>query len=68
MSKSTQKDTKKSKKMGRPATGQGQQIGTRWPDDILYRVDEWRRIQPDIPTRPDALRRLVLIGLAAEKK
>ncbi|CEJ86852.1 conserved hypothetical protein [Hyphomicrobium sp. GJ21] len=68
MNRSNKKDTKKSTKMGRPATGQGQQIGTRWSDDVLRRVDDWRRVQPDIPTRPEALRRLVLRGLEVDKK
>jgi hypothetical protein len=32
------------------------------------KVDEWRRVQADIPTRAEALRRLVEIGLRAEQK
>ena len=32
------------------------------------KVDEWRRVQPDIPTRAEAMRRLVEIGLAAEQQ
>ncbi|AHB50449.1 hypothetical protein W911_16895 [Hyphomicrobium nitrativorans NL23] len=31
------------------------------------KVDEWRRVQPDIPTRAEAIRRLVEIGLTTEK-
>ena len=31
------------------------------------KVDEWRRMQPDIPTRAEAIRRLVAIGLVAEQ-
>jgi hypothetical protein len=30
------------------------------------KVDEWRRLQPEIPARAEAIRRLVEIGLAAE--
>jgi hypothetical protein len=33
----------------------------------LSRVDEWRRGQPDIPTRAEAVRRLVDKGLEADK-
>lgn len=32
------------------------------------KVDAWRRVQPDIPTRAEALRRLVEIGLLTEQK
>lgn len=32
------------------------------------KVDAWRRVQPDIPTRAEALRRLVEIGLLSEQK
>lgn len=27
--------------------------------DLLRRVDEWRRTQPDIPSRAEAVRRLI---------
>lgn len=29
-------------------------------------IDDWRRQQPDIPTRPEAIRRLIERGLEAE--
>src|ERR1700761_768008 len=61
MKSATKKDTKKLP--GRPATGIGIQIGTRWPADIVRNVDEWRRKQDDLPGRPEAIRRLVEIGL-----
>lgn len=32
------------------------------------KVDEWRRQQDEIPTRAEAIRRLVEAGLAAESK
>jgi len=32
------------------------------------RVDEWRRLQPEIPARAEAIRRLVEIGLVAEQQ
>jgi hypothetical protein len=65
MKKATKRDTKKSR--GRPSTGIGIQIGTRWPADIVRLVDEWRREHPDLPGRPEAIRRLVELGLKAKK-
>jgi hypothetical protein len=66
MRSSTKKDTKKSP--GRPATGIGIQIGTRWPPDIVRLVDEWRRVQDDLPNRPEAIRRLVELGLTVRTR
>lgn len=34
------------------------------PLDALQNLDDWRRKQPDLPGRPEAIRRLVEIGLA----
>jgi hypothetical protein len=65
MKSATKKDTKKSR--GRPATGIGIQIGTRWPPEIVRLVDEWRREEPDLPGRPEAIRRLVELGLKVKK-
>jgi hypothetical protein len=45
----------------------GVQIGMRWQPDILSAIDDWRREQPDLPSRPDAIRRLVEQALAAGK-
>jgi hypothetical protein len=50
------------------ATGKGVQIGMRWQELALKEIDEWRRVQEDIPDRPTAIRRLVEIGLAASAK
>jgi hypothetical protein len=61
MKSAVKNDTKKS--AGRPATGIGIQIGTRWPPGIVRLVDEWRRDQDDLPGRPEAIRRLVELGL-----
>ena len=33
-------------------------MGTRIQPELLKLLDEWRRVQPDLPTRPEALRRL----------
>jgi hypothetical protein len=34
---------------------------------FLQRLDNWRRKQPDLPSRAEAIRRLVEIGLVASK-
>jgi hypothetical protein len=56
--------TKKSR--GRPKSGMGTQIGMRWHEPALKEIDNWRRQQADIPDRPQAIRRLVDLGLKAE--
>jgi hypothetical protein len=38
-------------------------IGTRVQPDLLKQIDEWRKEEPDLPTRPEAIRRLVMKGL-----
>jgi hypothetical protein len=57
--------TKKSR--GRPATGQGVQIGTRWPEATVGELDAWAEKQTDKPGRSEAIRRLVELGLKAKK-
>ena len=39
------------------------QIGVRVDDDLLKRLDDWRRKQEDVPSRPEAIRRLMELGL-----
>jgi len=51
------------KKRGRPATGIGVQIGTRWSPEVVRLVDDWRRKEADMPNRSEAIRRLVELGL-----
>ncbi|MHC2619419.1 hypothetical protein ACVIW2_001451 [Bradyrhizobium huanghuaihaiense] len=53
--------TKKSR--GRPLTGTGIQVGERWSPEAIAAIDDWRRNQSDLPGRPEAIRRLVEIGL-----
>jgi hypothetical protein len=36
--------------------------------NFLKIVDDWRRRQPDLPSRSEAIRRLVEIGLKARAK
>ena len=38
----------------------------RASEDWLRKLDDWRRKQPDIPARAEAIRRLVEKGLASE--
>jgi hypothetical protein len=38
------------------------------PDSFLETVDDWRRKQPDLPSRAEAIRRLVAIAVAGERK
>jgi hypothetical protein len=58
--------TKKSR--GRPPTGIGIQVGERWSPEAIAAIDDWRRKQDDLPGRPEAIRRLVEIGLKAKGK
>jgi hypothetical protein len=41
-------------------------VGTRVQPGLLKQIDAWRRAQPDLPSRPEALRRLAAKGLAGE--
>jgi hypothetical protein len=56
------------KRRGRPATGRGTTIGVRCQDEMLAEVDNWRRKQPDLPTRATAIRRLAKLGLTVKTK
>jgi hypothetical protein len=55
VSTSTQDNTNLRKK--RPKQP-GTFVGTRIQPELLERLDAWRREQPDMPSRPEALRRL----------
>jgi hypothetical protein len=44
------------------------QIGVRVDDEFLKLIDAWRRKQDDVPTRPEAIRRLVEIALKSKGK
>lgn len=48
------------KKVGRPPEGgPGKLLQMRLKEDDLARLDDWRRNQPDVPTRTEAIRRLL---------
>jgi hypothetical protein len=58
------------KRRGRPVTtGKGTLIGVRLLDEPLAELDAWiaRQEQPDL-SRPEAIRRLVELGLKAKGK
>jgi hypothetical protein len=38
------------------------------PAAWVRRIDDWRRLQPDLPNISEAIRRLVEMGLDASKK
>jgi hypothetical protein len=63
----TQK-TQKKKKPGRPATGQIPGRSIRLPPEIWAAIDDWRREQPDIPTRTESIRRLLAKALGSGTK
>jgi hypothetical protein len=44
------------------------QFQMRISEEFLARIDEWRRAQPDIPGRAEAIRRLVEIALGDKSK
>lgn len=62
---STINDTKKPK--GRPPVDT-EAVNVRMDRTVLEAIDEWRRRQTDLPTRPEAIRRLVEAGLAVTSK
>jgi hypothetical protein len=55
------------KKRGRPATGNDPVRSFRMPDELMDRIDTWSADQEDRPSRAEAIRRLVEIGLKAKK-
>jgi hypothetical protein len=55
------------KKRGPPATGQGIQIQVRIQPDKLTTLDRWIAAKGDNLSRPEAIRRLVEIGLSVGK-
>jgi hypothetical protein len=59
-------DSKKKRGRGRPRTGIGKPLGLRLYPDLERRLDAWASKQPDKPSRPEAIRRLIELGLAAK--
>ena len=53
---------------GRPATGQDPSRTFRLSDEFIANLDAWAVQQPDKPTRSEAIRRLVELGLTVKKR
>jgi hypothetical protein len=51
-----------------PTEEQTERFQMRVSPAFLRLVDEWRRQQPDLPSRAEAIRRLVERGIAAPEK
>jgi hypothetical protein len=60
-------NSKKESRRGRPPV-ESKAVNVRMVVDALKSLDAWRRQQDDIPGRPEAIRRLVEIGLEATSK
>lgn len=55
------------KSRGRPkTTGTGTLLGVRLQPEALAKVDAWAK-KHEAPSRPEAIRRLVELGLAAKR-
>ena len=52
---------------GRPATGSNPSRTFRLSDEFMASLDAWSARQDDAPSRTEAIRRLVEIGLKAKK-
>jgi hypothetical protein len=53
---------------GRPSKRQDRLFQMRVSDQFLRTVDEWRRCQSDLPSRAEAVRRLVELAAKIKKK
>jgi hypothetical protein len=60
----TGQETLITKKRGPKPTGQGTLIGVRLQPEQLAAVDTWREAQDGVPSRPEAVRRLIDKGLS----
>jgi hypothetical protein len=64
MAKSSRVNVKTPK---RRASVTGDLVGVRIQPEMAKELDDWRRKQDDLPGRPEAIRRLVELGLKAGK-
>ena len=60
--------TTRKKQKGSPPVSKRTLIGLRLEPGLLARVDRWAASQKDDPSRPDAIRRLVELGLAIAQR
>jgi hypothetical protein len=51
----------------RRASTPGTLVGTRFQAQLLDAIDSWRKGQNDLPTRPEAVRRLVELGMSSKQ-
>jgi hypothetical protein len=56
------------KQRGPRAASERAPIGAPLPSGLLARVDRWAASQQDDPSRPEAIRRLVELGLAVTQR
>lgn len=56
-------ETLQPKKRGPKPTGQGTPVQVRLHPEQLAALDRWREAQAPVPTRPEAVRRLIEIAL-----
>jgi hypothetical protein len=56
------------KKRGRPKTGVTPMTGVRFRASVLAEIERWASGQQDKPTKAEAIRRLVELGLKAKSK
>jgi hypothetical protein len=56
------------KKRGRPKTGITPMTGVRFRASVLAEIERWASGQGDKPTKAEAIRRLVELGLKAKSK
>jgi hypothetical protein len=69
MVKSIRDSTKSTVKMGRPkTTGPGEPQVVRMHDEQIAAIDEWMNAQGEKISRPEAIRRLVELGLKVKSK
>ena len=54
------------KKRGRPPTGQDPVTALRLPPSLRSSIEDWAKQRPDMPTRSEAIRRLIELALAVE--
>ncbi len=57
------------KKVGRPKQERvGIPVQMRFAEEFLAKIDDWRRVQPDLPSRTESIRRLVDQALSSGKR
>ncbi len=54
-------------KIGRPRT-ETEAVTLRLPKDVIVQIDEFRRSEDDIPTRPEMIRRILLSWIEQNSK